>query len=423
MRSKLTTMCFLACLLAACTLTAPQTSTVPTSPPTAQPTTPPTDTPLPTSSPTPLPSSTPSPTRTITLRPTLTGTATRIPTPLLRVSEVPGKQCPFNQAVKIVAPGTDPGGFAWQPVITPLSDACVSRIRIAPNDARTWFVGGQSALYVTRDEGITWERPLSGQVSEVVIDPANPEHVLVAFQVARTLYESTNQGKTWKLLKKFDQDIMSLKVTGDGTIFVGPHWGGSAIANGIYISRDKGATWQHAPFGTAHRGLIVWDVAVDEKAKIIYVGTEIYDHPKPYSPPAFRSKDSGKTWEEITGTLPWHVIAIHVSPRDGTVMMLTEGAGLYGSGDHGDRWTPLGRGPSLSLAADPNRSNILYGGALAMPANRLEGGVYVSYDGGRIFNLVGLRGVTISALTLSPDGKTLFAAAYSSGIYRARLLE
>lgn len=408
----------LVAVLSACAPAAPQASATPTLLPSPSPQ-PPTVT-L-TSAPSATRTPNPTATRTASPQPTATLTATRHATPLLRVTEVAGQQCPFNLPVKVVAPGMDAGGFELQAVITPMGDACVSRIKVAPNDARTWYVGGQNALYITRDDGKTWERSLTGQVSAIELDPSNPQRVLVGFQVARTLYESTNQGRTWKLIKTFDQGIMSLLVAGDGTLFVGPHWSSSTLANGIYISRDGGATWQHSSFGSSQRGLIVWTIAQDAQDKTLFAGTEIYDHPKPYKPPVFRSRDGGQTWQEITGTLPWHVIDIAVTDRYGYVYALTEGAGFYGSGDKGDHWTQLGFGPTLCFIIDPNFLGRMFGGAVAIAGSRMEGGMYITTDGGRFFNLVGLRGVTVSSLALSSDRKTLLAVAYSSGIYRVRL--
>lgn len=406
-------------LLSACTPSAPPPSATPTPLPSPPPTLTSTPTTLPTRSPTPVPTAT----RTPSPLPSATLTATRHSTPLLRVTELAGQQCPFNLPVKVVAPGMDAGGFDWQPVVKPMGDACISRIKVAPNDGRTWYVGGQTALYITRDDGKTWERPLSGQVSAIELDPSNPLRVLVGFQVLRTLYESTDQGRTWKLLKTFDQGIMSLVVAGDGTLFVGPHWSSSPLANGIYISRDGGATWQHSSFGSSQRGLIVWTIAQDAQDKTLYAGTEIYDHPKPYKPPVFRSRDGGQTWQEISGTLPWHVIDLAVVDRYGYVYALTEGAGFYGSGDKGDHWTQLAFGPTLGFIIDPKFLGRMFGGAVAIAGSRMEGGLYLTTDGGRVFNLVGLRGVTVSSLALSPDRKTLLAVAYSSGIYRVRLPE
>lgn len=367
-----------------------------------------------TKQPTPSPRPTVAPFRVVTPTPLP-------PTPISRITPVRGAQCPFNVPVKIVAPGVDLGRFEWRPVIQPRGDACVSKIRVAPNDRRTWYVGGQNALYITRDEGATWERPLEGQVSAVELDPRDPNRVVVGFQVAKKVYESTDQGRHWRLLKQFDQAIVSILVAADGVLYVGVAWSSSPSPNGVYISRDRGATWNVAPFGTAHRGLILWDIEQDPRDQTLYVGTEIYDHPKPYKPPLFRSRDMGKSWQEITGTLTWHVVEIQVSPRDGYVYALTEGAGLYGSADHGDRWKWLSTGPTVSLLLDPNHANRLYGGAQFNPEGTRDGGVFVSEEEGKTLVPIGLRGVTVSALWLSPDSATLYAAAYASGIYTARI--
>lgn len=417
----------LALFLLACSLGAPAVppSTTPPPSPTLESTSvPASPTPAP-----PQPTLSPQPSLTrlpaLTLRPTAAPTLTpsRFPTLFSRASEIAGKTCPFNIPVKVVAPALEPGGYAWQAAITPNGDACITKIKIAPGDGRTWYIGGQSALYITRDDGRIWERSLAGQVGALALDPRNPNRVLAGFQVARTLYESLDQGRTWRLLKTFETGIMSLLVSASGAIIVGPHWSSSQTPNGVYLSSDNGVTWQHSPFGTSQRGLILWDLAESPLDQTLYTGTEIYNHPQPYKPPFFRSRDGGKTWEEIGGSLPWHVIAIQVAPGDGSVFALTEGAGLYRSADRGDHWQRLANGPTMSLALDPRQPARLFGGAQFSPQHRLEGGIYASGDGGRSFFPVGLLGVTVGGIAFSPDGRTLYTTAYASGIYRVTLPE
>ena len=148
------------------------------------------------------------------------------------------------------------------------------------------------------------------------------------------------------------------------------------------------------------------------------MGTEIYNHPQPYHPPFFRSMDGGVTWQDVTGTLPWHVVAIQAHPTNSTVYALTEGAGLFATTDAGDNWqrmaTPY---PEVSLLIDPLTPSRLFGGVVS--AQSWPGGAYASSDGGHSFHPIGLSGITVGGMSLSQQGRVLLASGYQSGIWRA----
>jgi photosystem II stability/assembly factor-like uncharacterized protein len=161
-------------------------------------------------------------------------------------------------------------------------------------------------------------------------------------------------------------------------------------------------------------------MAEDPLDGTLYVGTELHDHPQPYHPPAFRSTDRGVSWQDITGSLPWHGIKIAVQPLSEEVLFLTEGAGLFSSTDHGQSWARLGGTVFDSdIIIDPKNLSQIFADE-SITFGRL-GGVYVSTDDGRNFDLTGLDGRSCGTLALSGDSSLLFASCYNSGIFVRRL--
>jgi hypothetical protein len=168
-------------------------------------------------------------------------------------------------------------------------------------------------------------------------------------------------------------------------------------------------------------GLIVWTITHDPITGNIYAGTEIGAHPQPYHPPFFRSTDGGLTWTNVAGTLPWHVIAAAVHPANGYLYAMTEGFGVYGSATAGASWlAPLNSlGLGGTMLSDPSQPSRLYAGR--QKVSTLNGGAYVSLNGGQSFQYIGLAGVAVAGLAVNGNSKKLYAAAYASGVYIAKV--
>lgn len=322
----------------------------------------------------------------------------------------PLAQCPFNMQVVSIPPGPPTNGFQWSDVIVPLKDPCVTGIEVDPTDEKTWYVSGPKGLYVTRDGGVSWTYPLKGPIYDqaVVISPQNPNEIYVG--IGQTLFHSSNKGTSWGSVHKFEGVISSLYIGPGSAIYVG----GSDKPNGLYVSQNKGMTWYVSPFGDK-QSLVYWDIERDPINGTLYVSTEIANHPQPYHPPFFRLPNGGSTWMNVSGTLPWHVIAIQIRPTDGYIYALTEGAGMYGSPNHGANWIQLTKteSPSDSLLMDKKFPKRLFGGRQSVGG----GGAFVSVDGGKTFQKIGLKNVTIGGMSLNGDSTRLYAAAYASGIY------
>lgn len=321
--------------------------------------------------------------------------------------------CPFNIPV-VSLPPHQMGVFSWGHVIRPMGDACVARIAVEPTNDSAWYVGGQHGLYMTKNSGQTWTHPLSGQVGVLLLVPGSTQLVYVG--IANKLYLSRDKGQTWNVIGEFKHSIHAVLVA-SSRLYVGLGWTTHAEPSGVFVSNLGGGGSTFHPFGPGQTGLIIWTLARDPQDGTLYAGAEIFDHPQPYHPPFFRSTDNGITWKNIAGTLPWHVIAAAVRPNDGFVYALTEGAGLFGSPNKGNSWQPPANAAALgvSLLMDPKVPTRLFAGRSKF--GLINGGIFVSIDSGKVFQSIGLVGVTVGGLAVNGANTRLFAAAYASGVY------
>jgi len=300
----------------------------------------------------------------------------------------------------------------------PLGDSALNSISIHPNDDSLWFVTSWKGIYVTRNAGRSWRNYFSVFTQALEIAPNDPSQILVG--VGRDIYISKDFGQTWSLTYKFPKEIASILVSKiDNSVYVGIRWEDSQVANGIYKSIDMGRTWKYYSYNVQAKGLIPWDIEEDPGNKKIYIATEIYDHPKPYHPPFLRSSDGGLTWQDISGSLPWHAIKIQVQPGTGDVYALLEGPGMYYSTDFGDHWQYLPCPFSLDFIIDKNHPQRFFGGGIVY--GQFKGGLYESNDAGRNYKPIpGLTGYSVSSINLGQKSAPVYFTSYNKGIYRVK---
>ena len=129
----------------------------------------------------------------------------------------------------------------------------------------------------------------------------------------------------------------------NGGIFAGIHRGG------VFYSGDGGSTWEERSNGISIGHVYSVMAAVEDGKPVIYAGTE--------PPCAFRSRNEGKSWEELPGwrdmkgkdkwvfpmppRIP-HAKTIAVDPEDAkTVYVGVEQGGVFVTKDGGQSWREL----------------------------------------------------------------------------------
>ncbi len=181
-----------------------------------------------------------------------------------------------------------------------------------PTDSRVLYYG-TTRLYRTTDAADSWEPisgnltrqlgyPLIGTITTIAVAPTNPN----------VIYVGTDDGKVW------------------GTDNYGDTWAD--------ITGDL-------PFRWVTR--IVVDPEDENTAYVTYSGLRWRD-PQPH---VFRTRNQGRTWENITANLPdAPVNAFAVDPANTDYLYLGSDIGAFVSINGGESWEILGRGmPAVSV--------------------------------------------------------------------------
>ena len=229
------------------------------------------------------------------------------------------------------------------------------------------------------------------------------------------LWKTVNGGEDWFPVTDFQITSASVGAvavaeTDPDLVFIGTGEtcirGNILPGDGVYRSRDAGATWEHIGFSESH-GISTIRVHPTDP-DIVYVASF-----GKYGVPSeergvFRSTDGGDTWERIlfrdvrTGAID---IAIDRNDPDVIYAALWEafrkeytmssggpGSGMFKSGDGGDTWTEITRNPGMpaqgvvgkiGLAVSTANSNRVY--ALF---EHDDGGLFRSDDGGDTWELI-----------------------------------
>jgi len=280
---------------------------------------------------------------------------------------------------------TTNAGRTWQALMQHEASATVGALAIAPSDPQVIYVGtgqvaarydvaGGDGVYKSTDGGKTWTNvglKDTRHIGRIVIDPHNPDHVLVAAL---------------------------------GHIFNdNPH-------RGVYLTTDGGKTWHKTLYVNDKTGAV--DLASDpEHPDVIYAAAwQMRMHPwldyfQPQAGPGsgiYKSTDGGRHWHKLTGHgLPGgdlgriglavkgsHVYATVVS-ASGQIgadnMMTGGGSGLYSSTDGGAHWQLVNTDPELSssyfgrVTVDPMDADIVY---------VVGRSIHKSFDGGKHFTII-----------------------------------
>lgn len=157
---------------------------------------------------------------------------------------------------------------------------------------------------------------LTSQVSQLAFTPT------YWYAAASTgLFTSKDGGKEWK---RGDVDgenrFLSVGATGDKAV--------AATALTAYLSSDHGESWKQVSVPKFVTGIYSATVTPDQS---LWLSTH---------QGALRSSDDGKTWEHVTGGLPWkHVLTVSYDAAGHRLLATArDGHGVYFSTDNGATW-------------------------------------------------------------------------------------
>jgi photosystem II stability/assembly factor-like uncharacterized protein len=239
---------------------------------------------------------------------------------------------------------------------------------------------------------------VGGDLHSLVVDPANPQRLLVGGHQA--VSDSSDGGRTWRRIPSLDDaDAMGWAFAKDA-IWVSGHPGlsrstdagrsfsranqglpdtdvhafgaglnilyGASTGAGVFASTDGGRSWQvrSGEAGPAFFGRMVVDPANPEHVLAADVRAGVVE-----------SSDGARTWRRLGGSPPAAWLS---RASDGTILA-SGGPGAARSSDGGRSWQPLGLPDGATLVEASPASGALYAAANQGNAAR----IWVSQDGGK----------------------------------------
>jgi photosystem II stability/assembly factor-like uncharacterized protein len=256
----------------------------------------------------------------------------------------------------------------------------------------------------------------------------------LAFATPRpiTSQESLSEGlpaETFRglALRGIGPSIMSGRIA---DIAIHPHdrstWYIGVGSGGVWKTDDNGTTWTSLFDGQGSYS--VGEITIDPNdPDVIWVGTgeNVSGRHVGFGDGVYRSRDGGKSWENLGLATSEHIGRILVDPRDSDVVLVaaegplwTAGGerGIFRTADGGETWTQVleisDETGATDIERDPENPDVLYAASYqrqrkiwALLAGGEESGIYKSTDGGESW-----REITMG-LPKGPMGKINLAVS------------
>lgn len=365
---------------------------------------------------------------------------------------------------------TEDGGNTWKSLFDKEATQSIGNIALAPSDKNILYVGTGEAnifraslpgigMYKSTDAGNSFTHiglENTGTIARVVVHPKNPDIVYAAasgnewtYNKDRGVYQTTDGGKTWKLIlfesEKSGCIDLVMDPTDPNTLYasmwnrIRKRWSDPMPEDGdhIYKTTDGGKTWIIINKGlpdTKLTGRI--GIAISHSnPNVLYAFVD--DHNKKRDPKPgetdsyerqvqkvviggaiYRSNNKGESWEKMgevhdffkpfSGTYGWVFSQIRVDPKNENKIYAL-GVSMGKSEDGGKTWKQFRptdkksegiHGDNHALWFDEeNPDRIILGN---------DGGVSTTMDGGKLWNNFFDKLPTTQFYTVTYDMETPF---------------
>jgi photosystem II stability/assembly factor-like uncharacterized protein len=324
---------------------------------------------------------------------------------------------------------TSDAGRTWTPIFDNQPIASIGALAVSTSTPNIIYVGTGEAdmrsdisfgagVYKSTDAGQTWSYLGLGdtrQIGRVLIDPKNPNIVLVASlghgfgpNTERGVYRTTDGGKTWTRVLYKDENTGAIDLAYDPdnsrTVYASL-WNARRPAystyapitgpgGGLYKSTDGGVSWKEInghglPAGTL--GRIGVDVVTGQHGKRVYALIDAGIRPDRPRVPAqasglYRSDNAGEDWT-LVSTDPrilsrgWYFGEVRSDPKNPDIVYVSN-VSLYRSVDGGKNFKAIRGAPGgddyHSLWIDPEDTRRMISG--------VDQGTIITLNGGKTWS-------------------------------------
>ncbi len=287
----------------------------------------------------------------------------------------------------------------------------VAALAIDPRNGQRLFVGtNDGQLFRSVDAGVTWQRvkpgvKASGYALGIIhFDHQHPNVIYIgATQIKDAINDATggaifvsqDGGESWREIEVMrGRSIRGLvqSVKDENMLLI-------AARDGIYRSKDRGASWERITPDNDPELRNFHSVATDPRdANIIYVGTT-------HLP--WKTADGGLTWTRAgskeTGMIDdSDIFCISIDGTNPDTMFMSACSGIYKSTSASEKWTKIQGMPFTSrrthvIYQHPSRPEVLFAGTTE--------GLWYSKDAGQTWSMGGMspRRQVINAVAIHPD--------------------
>ena len=230
------------------------------------------------------------------------------------------------------------------------------------------FTGSQFGFYARLDLD-TGKRKLIKPIHELGNSPyrfnwqtpilLSPHNQDVLYLGSNFLHKSSNQGDDWQTIsedltsggKKGNVPYGTITTISESPVKEGVLYTGSDDGL-VYVSKNSGKTWKNIS-GNLPKELWVSNVyASNHDEKVVYLSLDGYRWDN-FSPYLFKSKNYGKTWESISSNLPDSPINVVIEDNvNEDILYVGNDHGVYISLDQGKTWEPFDKGLTSAAVHD-----------------------------------------------------------------------
>jgi photosystem II stability/assembly factor-like uncharacterized protein len=316
--------------------------------------------------------------------------------------------------------------MSWREIGPATAGGRIAAVAGSATDPNLYYVGtGGGGVWKSKNNGQTWDPVFAKEpvaaIGAVAIDPSDNQTVWVGtgednprndVSYGDGVYKSTNGGDDWtnmglaatKQISRIvvdPRDRNHVVVAAQGDLFNdGPE-------RGIYVTYDGGKTWSHTLFIGPQTGAS--DLAMDpQDSNVLYAGMWQFQR-RPWTfvsggenDGLYKSTDGGRSWKRLAGNgLPTDTtgrIGLAIAPSDGNriyaLIESTQGI-LWRSDDAGAHWTMVSKNTLVDqrpfyfthLGVDSKNPDVVYGVSEALSKStdggknfkEIASGVHVDY--------------------------------------------